>query len=1071
MGVTGEPACKMLTPDEAQDSIQRVDSELALLMGTYDAAAAERVAKEAKAVAEKRPANYDVAMAMERAVQVGLNVSFKQFQYSRCPAALTATQTRRFKSFEWPEPRGDAMRRRAFIEDSSNGNRFWEVPVRTVGDEYVRMAVHTAVDQCSKGWHSCVWLYTGLPKVRGTFTLDRLHTCLNVFADARAAAGLGLLHLEWLTALASSKGPKVGQGHKRTLWAYGEHLFRALHADHFMFMLVYEELARDLGEAAGPNLWSDEHKRHVLKRAEETFRAKFGGAFARRDRWFRFEEAYRQQRPLVTILMLVMLFWGQRNKLWNSLETSPMRSFVDLPETADDGDGIAAGPAADDAAGGDVGDHTGDAGGPGGDADGGGADDGDDGAGLPGHAPLTRAGARKKLKQMKGQYPRQLQFACHVFSNIRGKRLMDCVMHIQMPFEERFRREMTLLHSVNGVETLFLGLVRNDYASVYRVMLDRFFSPELGALLCLERDPLPEVLEKTGAAVQKLWLFTCGCIGELELLNLMYTETPPFFFMNSLDPEEGSVPVLMRKVRRWWELLQRLEKEALQDCKLQNFVRGLIWPAMGMARELFIGAEETKWSEMPAPLLQDLRAWSQTVMSTLLNENLNKAVKKAERQSNSQRLGPLACWNRVITSSEWDEFGRPLVGRTRCARAAAMQAAPLTGSAFKPAAAEEPFTREQMDDLTATAPSFSNAAPDKFRLHPLAWQLAVTADGCADTISCEAFNLLVDVGIILDDCVAKRAGVVMLVTKFGLILQPVYPCKEDVFDCTLLSLTSESRHYGKLRYVHLDQPLQRYRVLQTRIIMPGESPVKGHAGLSLRLSAARATLTICEYASRTGFHRCLVPHLLFLRRQFRITTKPRPPSKEGLIAELVKHFEPGLTDDQVTERVELGGQIAEAGAADVLQADELNAFINGEDDAEEYSKEAEELAGAMQKLERRRAEVRRAHRQAEPEHLPVAAPAAPEPIVVRDREDGWTQPRAKRLLPRGAQISLHRAGGTRWTMRYPGFHISPDRSKNYGGRDGFTQWEALVYLLRLVWDVHTELTEERCPYVFECGMF
>ena len=218
----------------------------------------------------RRPRNYDVLLALEHALVVGCNLSLATFQYSRPPQPLLRSERRYFSDYEWPYPRGDFARKRACIEDTYTGCRKWEVPLRMVSGEYFRRALHLFVDQCSMGWHNATFLFAGKAQLRGTYSLDRIHTQVNLFGAARAEAGLGLLHLEWLTALNATKGPNKTHGHMRTLRAVGQLLFSSIDESHPMCLLLYEEIARDLDLAATTSMWTPEHQQLVFLRQQRS---------------------------------------------------------------------------------------------------------------------------------------------------------------------------------------------------------------------------------------------------------------------------------------------------------------------------------------------------------------------------------------------------------------------------------------------------------------------------------------------------------------------------------------------------------------------------------------------------------------------------------------------------------------------------------------------------------------------------------------------------------------------------------------------------------------------------------
>ena len=720
--VAGSSACKKLEGEEHERHTQSQWESLRGMMLAEDQRRAAQAAAGGAALRPKRMSNMDVLYATSNALWSGLELSLKHFVYERPPAALTATQKRKFRLYEWPE--GGPPRRRAVIEDSDASTRRWEVPIRVCEGEHMRKAMHLVTDQCSKGWHMATYLFCGKPQLRGTFMLDRLHTTLNLAGEARAAAGFALSQLEWTAAINANKGPRGGHGHYRTLQQSANMLFGVLTAGHPMFVLLYPEIARDLSMDDTMAFGSEAHQTAVFEEMKARFQGFVIGRTARKDRWFTYEYGFRQMRPLFTTMLLVILYWGSVYGHWKSLETSPARFFADA-----DGDGYveiaAAVPALQDDG-----------------AEGGAVAEGEDEAGAAADpaeaaaegAPLTRAAARRKLKEKKDETPKQLVFAAHVFAGIWSKRQMDGALFLMDSYEQRFHKEMQWLHTMEGSRHLLQNLGEDGFADVYKVVFENFFSCEMGKKLFLSRLPTQHVINRTCAVGQRLYLYACRAIGNWEVLNLMYTETPPLCFMRLVGEDQQRVAA-GQLLRRGWMALQRLEQQALRNLSVATFVKELYFPSMGFVRELWVGLEEMSWDGLPPHLVDDVEKWMQVLPSTLMNENLNKWLRRCERESNTQRLGAKGAWHRLLSSPEWSNFERPLLPRTNTARAAARSSAEVLKAYVNPIGADAPFDQDTLADLTASKPSFANLSPENYRLHAMAWQLALETLGEWDLMS------------------------------------------------------------------------------------------------------------------------------------------------------------------------------------------------------------------------------------------------------------------------------------------------------------------------------------------------
>ena len=130
-------------------------------------------------------------------------------------------------------------------------------------------------------------------------------------------------------------------------------------------------------------------------------------------------------------------------------------------------------------------------------------------------------------------------------------------------------------------------------------------------------------------------------------------------------------------------------------------------------------------------------------------------------------------------------------------------------------------------------------------------------------------------------------------------------------------------------------------------------------------------------------------------------------------------------------------------ARDVLNPQQLIEELLCEEDGGDLMREAETLRDVMKGNE-----VIRQRRRPPRQLAPDAGPAPDSPPAIVDIGD-WNQREAKKYLPPMCKITMHLAGGQRWTLTSPDFEGSRDRTVSFGRVNSCFQ--ALCTRLKLAW--------------------
>ena len=90
---------------------------------------------------------------------------------------------------------------------------------------------------------------------------------------------------------------------------------------------------------------------------------------------------------------------------------------------------------------------------------------------------------------------------------------------------------------------------------------------------------------------------------------------------------------------------------------------------------------------------------------------------------------------------------------------------------------------------------------------------------------------------------------------------------------------------------------------------------------------------------------------------------------------------------------------------------------------------------------------------------------APARKFVKRVATGYSLVQMKQFLPPFAAASKDDKRENRWRVREP--YLQGERSKSYGSKSGLSDWEAMVWVLQLLWHHYTKTTGIPCPFEWE----
>ena len=213
------------------------------------------------------------------------------------------------------------------------------------------------------------------------------------------------------------------------------------------------------------------------------------------------------------------------------------------------------------------------------------------------------------------------------------------------------------------------------------------------------------------------------------------------------------------------------------------------------------------------------------------------------------------------------------------------------------------------------------------------------------------------------------------------------------------------------------------------MLLPGNAAVRNSPALVIHMCASSAnSMSLQKYAGKIGYRNCLVPHLRALRKHYEIRRTPKPKKRSDMVAELIKEYEPDLSDEELRHRIDVAENMEENDGAACCAYDDnsLLEFLEVDED-DEALMEAGRLQEQMAARERSRAAAGRRVPAPTSQTVPMSEAAR---ATIRDHGE-WTQRQAKMLLPPLARISLHKVGGPELDFDIPFFRREPRSQQEF----------------------------------------
>lgn len=244
---------------------------------------------------------------------------------------------------------------------------------------------------------------------------------------------------------------------------------------------------------------------------------------------------------------------------------------------------------------------------------------------------------------------------------------------------------------------------------------------------------------------------------------------PPAVFVGGVPTGERRI-VWLQRMKESWEVLQALEATASNDPQCKSFLKAMAWCEQQFPREVLASLYEAGFASVPPDLDAIIQGFGRSGYSTLLVENLFHAARAQARTNTPGKAEPLTLWHAGAfgSSQVLPSFGRPSIGITLVARAAASSSTAQLGDIFKPAGHQFSLGDEMLLSLGKPA-TWTAMSAENLQAAALQWELALHTKGNFKNISKAFLSLLCVLGSLVVHKESKQSRVVLHSCVYGFL--------------------------------------------------------------------------------------------------------------------------------------------------------------------------------------------------------------------------------------------------------------------------------------------------------------
>jgi hypothetical protein len=1011
-----------------------------------------------------RAPNQHFVIGYEHALRAGLGLRMVDFVVENPPKPLTAIQERYYVPVDelegWVPPYPDEPERwKSCIDDKSNGSRWIEVPVElTVDGRPSQKSLHTCIDLASTNAPGGHWLYAEA-HVRGSLFDDSFHSEHNVLKNAANDAGVYPILAERSLIQNAASGPHKGAAFYQKIVQHGRRYVQCRNEDCAAFGMVFDRICSKL-QSFPPDYGSKRHRKEVWQtvKASPSFDRK--PQTSRIGRWydvFAAEAADEKKDPATPEhRLLFQLSLGVQAGYWPNLEKSPMGSMfasivpivptvpiVPIVPTVPK-DPIASSTASSSSVAPPI--------------------------AVPDESNVAKrvALSNSDLEDLKKKGKNMLDVSTRALANDFHDRIFQGLRVVVKPFQEAFGRSETMIKTSGGCFELHteraLGhkVVETSYAALSMFNGGRL-PPVLRFMDVDTPSPCKSELDDEMDVGYKLLDFGVKFVGRNLLQSMKFSHSVPGIFVLLCHTKKDVVDETLDWLRQLFATLCESELAALSDDYVKrklHYLVNLKWP---WVRQCLIILSEFNFQHAAKEVTVDVRRLFSSPISTLMNELALNELDAVVEVSRKKDICRVARWRTLVVSTLALSFDCRPAPRTVSSQSVA-QKRTIPRCLFDNDVEDFSLGMDKLTEISNSNDWCSPSAQSWHLIPTIITQMILEAGNWVNIKMDWYSNLLEPTSLLF----VKDRGVflVLYASSFGMVVWQVDVTRDNGLECIRLR---DPKVFGKgvWSWMAIDSSVGKKAVRLTTLPCTAQAalPLTDRAaGVLVGFEGAPQDLEV--FAAERAFHNLTVTQLRDLLRinlPAEELLKEQPKTEKKLVIKLMTMFLPGKTDAEL----EALYKARETRRGD----DKVTTSITEEflDSCGPDFVDASEMDELKAAIKRRTPKERKtAPNDVDDDAVPAEPKAKKkQPRKALPHKTDIDLKWARRFIPKtkGCTLTMDTIRHYRWCIEYTQKPMRPrHNSKVFGDESALSKINALKSVLRWAWEVHTDLTDEECPW-------
>lgn len=1000
---------------------------------------------------QKKLANKYHAMGLDHALRIGLGVNLVAFRPSVVPRPLHRRETRCLVDMKDLPPEiarvsGDRVAR-SIVRDETNNK--WRMEV-SWGDG--RMSIHQVLDMGSIGWPSKFAIYDiDRGCLRGCWECDPAHRSHDNCLTSLQASGLQWAKLEVILTAVVLAGPFNGAAFFGSFSEAADEYFDAFSPLTCpLFDALYGKLTFQLHAGRLPvHFGTADHRMEMWERARSAWPLHFKGTKSKQGRWFQLFDRPSKQLPFWACMELVLTYMGAIEG-WFGTEDPPSRSGplapLHLTKGVVDGAAAAASTAAAQTEAG------------------------------AGSLRRTVAESNKDVEALRAGARNTMHLGLAILNRSDLRALWMLVTTATQPIVREHGRFLVMQKTMEGSKQWLIEMSQKGYESPLLEVFD--FMRDDGLLVacglksfCDFSSPFLFGTETGCGLVSSVFGYAVELIGSQLQWLMRHSHALPGLFYALLSPK--SEPAALATLRRWWDVLQNLERSMLDSVWLQQYHSDLIWPKVLWVREVLVGLSECRFERVPADLRSELEAVAMGFRSTKIVEDGFNMLRDRGRHHKSSRQGAALRFANLVSSSLMADSDRRPVKEVATS---VERSPPIPDAAYRAKLNDEFSLGHQfLQDLMQGTKSEMSTL--RYLQTPVAWQAAVQCNGKWDDLQRLWLSMLACVGDLLTNpTLGYRTGwLVLRSTPFGCLCARMHLQYRGTLQFYEFAPCDDDDH--PLFQLHCIHDVGDWHVVSYQARCPAWLAERGFqevsVGKCLLVPLRGDPNPLVRHAAYAAFKGLTTPHLLKLIDVFSIPYEGAKPHLEAECARLcVSHFLPDFGEEELVDALaQRNMKKKQSGGKSVLteeaaQMVEENCGEEDKDFVQDLRAEAKlpkEVAAAAARVKAAFSKKAQAgstpnvpaKRAANSSASSSAAPAQSAFPALEDKAYSLAEARALMPKAKGATITVHESNHA-WLARYPTDEFPKSRTISFAPGDPESISSALRGVLLWAWRHHVK---------------